>query len=423
MRTRLSAMMFLFYASLGSWAITAGTFLLQSPETGGLAYSTQQVGWIYSTFALGGMLATPLVGLLADRLFRAEIVFGTASIACGILLLVAADWCEKSQPLILEAFRTTGGDFEHPAVRAAATESFRTLFIVMLFQAFCLQIALTLCTVLSLRNLPDPSRQFSRIRLFGTLGWITVCNAIGFFMKPTSPAPFYLAGVLAILTGLYGFLVLPKTPPKGTGKGLAEALGLPAFKLFRDRSFCIFILVALLNAQMNQFYGVYGHRCLTDRGIAMPERWMTLGQVIEAGCMFAMPLLNPKRNMKWLMLLGTGGGVVRSIAMMAGPDWLALGLGVPMHGWSYAFYFIVAASFIDREAPPHLRASAQAIAAFVSSGFGPWTGNMIASTVIDRNQTMNVIDWPSVWLVPLIGSTAAALIFAAGFRTPPYGKV
>jgi hypothetical protein len=122
------------------------------------------------------------------------------------------------------------------------------------------------------------------------------------------------------------------------------------------------------------------------------------------------------------MLLGAGGGVVRSIAMMAGPDWLALGLGVPMHGWSYALYYIVAASFIDREAPPHLRASAQAIAAFVSSGFGPWTGNMIASTVIDRNQTMNVIDWPSVWLVPLIGSSMATVVFAAGFRTPPVAR-
>lgn len=410
-------MMFLFYASLGSWAVTAGTFLLKSPDAGGMGFTTQQVGWIYSTFALGGMLATPLVGLLVDRLFRADLVFAIASLACGGLLFAAGSWCETSQPLLNSAYAEAGNDFDHPLMRAAASESFRTLFAIMLMQSFCLQIALTVSTVLSLRNLPDPSHQFSRTRMFGTVGWVVVCNLIGFFMLPISPAPFFLGGFLAVVAGIYAFS-LPATHPKGTGKGLGEAFGLPAFKLFRDRSFCTFILVALINAQMNQFYGVYGHRCLSDRGIATPERWMTLGQVIEVFCMFAIPLLNPKKNMKWLMLLGASGGAVRSLAMMAGPDWLALGLGVPMHGWSFAFYYIVAASFIDREAPPHLRASAQAIAAFVSSGLGPWTGNMIAAAVLDRFQSGNVIDWPTVWIVPLVGSSLATALFAFGFRTP-----
>ena len=418
-RTRLSAMMFLFYASLGSWAVTASTFLLNSPDKGGLGYTTQQVGWIYSTFALGCMLATPLVGVLVDRLFRAEIVFALASIACAFLLSAAGNWCETSQPIAAAAFAEVGGNFDHPAMRAAASQSFRTLFAIMLAQSFCLQIALTLSTVLSLRNLPDPSHQFSRTRMFGTVGWVVVCNLIGFFMLPASPAPFHLAGVIALIAGLYGFS-LPATRPKGTGKGLGEAFGLPAFKLFRDRSFCVFILVALLNAQMNQFYGVYGHRCLTDRGIATPERWMTLGQVVEVGCMFVIPLLNPKKHMKWLMLLGAAGGAVRAAAMLLGPDWLALGLGVPMHGWSFAFYFVVAASFIDREAPPHLRASAQAIVAFVSSGLGPWTGNLLASSVVDRYQVNNIIDWPSVWIVPLIGGLAASALFAFGFRGPKH---
>jgi len=408
--------MFLFYASLGSWAITTGTFLLKSPDTGGLAYSTQQVGWIYSTFALGGMMATPLVGVLVDRLFRAEIVFGVFSIACGVLLFAAGNWCEASQPLALEAFRASSGNFDDPQVRAAADASFRTLFAIMLAQAFCLQISLTLCTVLSLRNLPDPSHQFSRTRMFGTVGWVLVCNTLGFFMLPTSPMPFHLGGVIAVVAGIYGFS-LPATPPKGTGKGLGEAFGLPAFKLFRDRSFCTFIAVSLINSQMNQFYGVYGHRFLTDRGVPMPERWMTLGQIMEVACMFAIPLLNPKKNMKWLMLLGTLGGAVRAMAMLLGSDWLTLGLGVPMHGWSFAFYYVVAASFIDREAPPHLRASAQSIAAFVASGLGPWTGNMIAANVLDHYQDGNRIDWASVWVVPLIGSLLATVLFAVGFRT------
>lgn len=145
---------------------------------------------------------------------------------------------------------------------------------------------------------------------------------------------------------------------------------------------------------------------------------MTIGQVLEIGCMFALPLLDPKRNMKWLMLLGVAAGVVRAAAMIGGRVDLVLAVGVPMHGLSFALYFVVAATFIDREAPPTLRASAQAIAAFVSSGVGPWTGNLMASAVVDHHRTGRTIDWPAVWLVPLVGTGIATLLFLIFFRTP-----
>jgi len=447
LRTRLSAMMFLVYFSLGAWGVTTATFLMSSPYRGGLNFSTEQVGWIYSTFAIGGMLATPLVGVLVDRLFHAERVLAVASLICGSFLILASGWCERGYPDIRAVYEarvdveTADGvplrehpDFatrnppvavkeafervnESSELRGATSRVFEPLFAIMLLQSFCAQIALTLCTVLTLRNLPDPAHQFARTRLFGTVGWVVVGLALGAVLRPISPEPFLLAGAVSLLLGIYGF-TLPATPPKGHGKTLVEALGLPAFKLFRDRSFVAFILVALLTTQMNQFYGVYGHRFLTDQGLEKPERWMTIGQLVEVGCMFAIPLLDPKRNMKWLMLLGVAGSAVRAAAMIGGDTGWILALGVPMHGWSFALYFVVAATFIDREAPPTLRASAQAIAAFVTGGLGPWTGNMLAAAVVDRYRVGTVIDWPSVWVVPLIGCAIASLLFAILFRTP-----
>ena len=446
-RTRLSAMMFLVYFALGSWGVTTGTFLMSAPTKGGLNFTTEQVGWIYSTFAIGGMLAAPLLGILVDRLFRADRVLAVASLACGCFLLMANLWCESHFPEIERVYarlvddETANGEplrqhpefraavppdevkeaFDRvndaPAMRDAARRVFVPLFAIMLLQSFCAQIALTLCTVLTLRNLPDPSHQFARTRMFGTVGWVAVGLAMGSILQPISPQPFLLAAIANLALGVYGF-TLPKTPPKGHGKSWGEALGLPACKLFRDRSFVVFIVVALLTAQMNQFYGVYGHRFLTDIGLPKPERWMTIGQVVEVGCMFAIPLLNPKRNMKWLMLIGSVGGTVRAAAMIGGdPAWI-LALGVPMHGWSFAFYFVVAATFIDREAPPTLRASAQAIAAFVSSGLGPWTGNLMAAVVVDRHRVGRTIDWPAVWMVPLLGCLFASVLFLIFFRTP-----
>lgn len=448
-RTRLSAMMFLVYFALGSWGVTAGTYLLSAPTRGGLNFTTAQVGWIYSTFAIGGMLATPLLGLLVDRLFRADRVQAVASVLSGLFLLTAGVWCEQTSPSIQNAYDrcaaaelvdgrplTDHPDYrsanpppdvkaalervnEAPTMRRAARRGFVPLLFLMLGQSFCAQIAMILCTVITLRNLPDPAHQFSRTRMFGTIGWVVVGLGMGAVLEPISPQPFLLAALASLILGVYGFS-LPATPPRGLGKSLGEAFGLPAFKLFKDRSFVVFLLVAFVTAHMNQFYGVYGHRFLTDLGLLHPERWMTIGQFVEVGCMFAIPLLNPKRNMKWLMLAGCTGAALRAGAMIGGDtNWILL-LGVPMHGFSFALYFVVAATFIDREAPPTLRASAQAIVSFVSGGLGPWTGNLLAAFVVDQHRTGTSIDWPGVWLVQLIGCTAAAAIFLWGFRTPSH---
>ena len=61
-RTRLSAMMFLFFFGLGAWVVTLSTYLMSAPIKGGLNFTTAQVGLIYSTFAFGGMAAPLSIG-------------------------------------------------------------------------------------------------------------------------------------------------------------------------------------------------------------------------------------------------------------------------------------------------------------------------------------------------------------------------
>jgi MFS family permease len=401
------------------------------------------------------MLANPLVGILADRLFAAQRVYFVACGLCGLLLLLAGWWCQQSFPRVEQTYREAASAVtvqgrpvielwqerqlnpaqfdedqrqelrealqlvnDSTAVRHEGALTFRILFGIMLAQAVALQIGLTLTTVISLRNLPDPSHDFSRTRMWGTVGWVVVGWMLGLTVEIRSAEPFYLAGILALLVSGYAFS-LPHTPPKGRGKSLGEAFGLPAFRLFRDRSFVVFLIVAYVASVMNQFYGVYGHKLLTDWQVQGVERWMTVGQILEVGVMFTIPLLKPKKTMKWLMLLGLLGWTLRGLALTTGSVNWALGLAVPMHGWSFAFYFIVAATYIDREAPPHLRASAQAIVAFVASGLGPWSGNMLAAWVVDHYRTGETIDWPSVWIGPTICCSLLFCGFLIWFKAPP----
>lgn len=457
LRTRLSAMMFLFYFALGSWAVTLSTYLMSAPTLGGLNFSTPEVGWVYSTFAIGAMAAQCFVGLLADRLFRADRVFAIACLCCSGLILAVATWCDHRFPIMDEVYRETahqqrvagesalhlhgkldsaeaafGGAAvsptraevrvaldrvnEDPRVRRAAWDTFLVLFPLMLGYCFFLHIAMTLTTVTTLRNLHDPG-EFARIRLHGTLGWIVAGVVISVILTDVSTQPLYLASAASAVVGIYAF-TLPRTPPRGQGKTLSEAFGLPALKLLQNRAFAIFLLVAFLAAAMNQFYAVYAHRYLTDLHLAYPPLIMTIGQWCEVAVMFSLPLLNPRKHVKTLMLIGLTGYVVRGVAMTVG--WIpgVILFGVTMHGWSYAFFYIVAATYIDREAPPNLRASAQAIVSFVVSGAAVLAGNQLAGVIVEGWRTGTTIEWTPVWSVQLVGCVAAFLIFGLFFRPP-----
>jgi MFS family permease len=95
---------------------------------------------------------------------------------------------------------------------------------------------------------------------------------------------------------------------------------------------------------------------------------------------------------------------------------LVVTLAIPMHGVSYTFFSVVAAIFVDREAPMELRASAQALVAFVAAGVGPWTGNLLAAACVESQRFGSVVQWQAVWLIPTLGSTLLLGVFVAFFH-------
>lgn len=417
---RLIGLMAVYFFGLGAWVVTLSTYLLSAPTAGGLGFGTAEVGLIYSTSAFGGMLVPVFIGLLTDRLFAADRVLAVACVLAAGLLFAAARGCEATQPAIESAYRAAiaagaADPAADPAVRAAVGEAFGPLFGLMLGYAVCQQLALTLVTVVTLRNLPDPSAQFARVRLFGTVGWIAAGLAVGWVVRAASADILYLAAGATAAVGVYAF-TLPRTPPAGGGRSVAALFGLPALGLFRDRSFAVFAAAAFVTSAMNQFYVVYGHRFLTDLGVSGAVQVMTLAQVVEVGCMFALPLLHPRRWTKVLMAVGLGGYAVRGAVMAAGWVPAVVVIGVPMHGWGYTFFLIVASTYLDREAPPHLRAAAQGAVTFISGGVGVWAGNLFAGWVVDRHRVGTGVDWAGVWLVPLGVCTVVLAAFLVLFH-------
>lgn len=407
---RLAAMMFLQYFGLAAIIVPLTRYLQTAAAGGGLAFDPLRAGYIYATFSVGAIVAPLLVGLLADRWFAVEKVIAWTHAFMAAVMCGAAVWCD-----------TFDGATADPA------DAVWPLFGLVLGYAVGTQITLTLTAVISFRNLPEGGGAFWYVRLVGTVGWIVAGGVTGWAMNPVSPQPLYLsAGTSAVLAAFARRL--PHTPPKGHGRPVREVIGLPALKMFRDRSFLVFALVLLLCNLMNQFYSLFTAPYLKELGVELdlgaygrlkPEVIMGLAQVCEVGCMAATPWLLRRFALKHLMLMGLAGLLVRNALLYAANVPGIVAVALPMHGWGYALYQLLGSYFVDREAPPHLRAGAQSLVTFLGSGPAVLVGNFVASGVVEAHRVGKVTDWPAVWLVPLAGYAVAVALFAALFREPP----
>jgi hypothetical protein len=179
---------------------------------------------------------------------------------------------------------------------------------------------------------------------------------------------------------------------------------------------------------LNQFYTLFTAPYLQELGVRAdlgplggfgPEVVMTLAQWCEIGCMAATPWLLKRIGLKWLMTLGVAGWVLRNALLYSGSVPWTVAVALPMHGWSYAFFSLMGALFVDREAPEHLRAGTQALVTFMASGPAVILGNYLASRVVEAHRMAGATDWQAVWAIPLVGYVAVLAVFVALFREPP----
>jgi nucleoside transporter len=385
-------MMFLQYFGLGAWIVPLARYLQAAPADGGAGFTPAEVGLMYASLPVAGMVSPLLVGPLADRFFAAEKLLGVLQLLGAVLLAAAGWWCGHG---------ATPG----------------TLFPILLAYSLVFMPTLPLTNVIALRNLPAPAETFSQVRLVGTFGWIVSGFAVAWVFNPVSPEPLFLAAGTAAVLGVTAFQ-LPHTPPKGHGRSAAEVIGLPALKMFADRAFVTFAVAAVLVHMTNQFYTLFAARFLAESGVGKPEQALTLAQWCEMACMAAVPWLVRTFGLKLVMLAGLVGWTVRTAVMAWGPVPLTVGVAVPLHGFGYVLFSIVAALFVDREAPPHLRAGAQALVTFLGGGPAALLGYWLAGAVGGHHQTAAGTDWQKVWLVPTIGCGAAAVVFILLFREP-----
>ena len=297
-RARLALMMFGQYLILGAWAVPLASYLLEQPSSGGLGFTPGQTSWIYSTTAIAALLTPLIMGLLADRLFATQKLLGFLNILGAGLLFLTARYCSQQQTAIREAV--------DPAVEIQRT--FTLLMVFMFANSMVLILTLSLCNVTGFRNLREPKKSYGLIRLYGTVAWIIINMSIDFLGEPMSAQPLYVAAIASMVVGLYSF-TLPHTPPSRLGKGIGEAIGLPALKMFHRPSFRILIICALCMSAIQQFYGVYANPYLRDLGAFKPMALQTMAQASEVVCLIFFPVVLIRYGFKVTLGIGIDSAI------------------------------------------------------------------------------------------------------------------
>ncbi|HUO52259.1 MAG TPA: nucleoside permease [Gemmatimonadaceae bacterium] len=386
-RTRLSVMMFLQYFVWGAWFVTMGTYLGAT-----LKFSGAEIANAYGATAIAAMVSPFFVGMVADRFFATEKVLALLHLAGGALLWLASG-------------ATTFGAF-YPLIIA---------------YALCYMPTLALTNSISFDHIADPQRDFPRIRVLGTIGWIAAGLLVGGLGLEAQAVPLRIAAGASVLLGLFS-LALPHTPPHAAGKPLSvrDVLGLDALSLMKDRSFATFIIGSLLLCIPLQFYYTFTNLFLNEIHVTAAASKMTLGQASEVLFMLALPWLLKRLGVKRVLLLGMAAWTLRYLFFAlgdAGPGMWMLYAGILLHGCCYDFFFVTGQIYVDQRASVSIRAAAQGLLAFITQGVGLFIGSQIGGPIVDHFKIGEGTHlWISIWLWPAGLAFAILLAFAFLFR-------
>ncbi|MFT5422327.1 MAG: nucleoside transporter [Phycisphaerales bacterium] len=388
LRTRLSLMMFLQYAIWGAWLPILYPFLL-----GHRAFSLDQVGAILAAGAAGAIVGPFIAGQLADRYFSTQKFLGLSHLAGAVLV-----WF------------------------LAGTDSFWSFLVISVIYGVVYAPTLALTNSLSFHHLSDRDKDFGKVRVWGTVGWIAAGIAIGqWLMMRHTPAQgtpevieaaqnagragaFQLSAILGVVMGIFCF-TLPDTPP-AKGEGGANAT-LAAIKECAKQPLITLFLLAVPVSIIHQFYFVHAAGFLTEiqarsGDTALSDSinsvfgvggggLMTIGQMVEIAVLALIPLVAKSLGRKTLLFVGLLAYALRmvifaylpEIASTTGIPEVAVAIsGIVFHGFCFGCFIFVSFMIVDEETTTDVRASAQNLFNLVIVGIGIIVGSWFATSIV-----------------------------------------
>ncbi|MBL0682723.1 nucleoside permease [Aquimarina mytili] len=394
---QLSLMMFLEFFIWGGWFVTMGIYLPNTLKTSG-----GEIAMAYSTQSWGAIIAPFIIGLIADRFFNAERILGILHLIGAFLMYQMAN----------------------------ATD-FSSFYPYVLGYMIAYMPTLALVNSVSFNQMNDPAKQFSFVRVFGTIGWIVAGLVISYVFHWDSEEgvasgmlknTFLMTAVASSVLGILSF-TLPKTPPKISKDqkiSISDILGLDALNLLKDKNFLFFFLASILICIPLAFYYQHAGQFLGEIGVSNPAAKMTIGQASEVIFMLLLPFFFKKFGFKMTLLVGMLAWAIRYLLFAYGNSGeLAFMLitGIALHGICYDFFFVSGQIYTDSKAGEKFKSAAQGLITLATYGLGMLIGFYVAGKITDANLVSEgQHDWTGIWIFPAMFAGAVMLLFAIFFK-------
>ena len=399
-RFKLSAMMFLQFIMFAVfWAALAPYVTNQ-----GAGWASWKP-WILSTMALGS-LASPLMGMFADRYFNGEKVLAFSNLVCAAMLFMTA--------------RATSG-----------LEVFIYLLIALLFY----MPTWGLTAAIAMSN--SPAEQFPQIRVFGTIGWVSsmvfglVALKVFNIKIDGTNIPFYCGAGSAVAAALVA-LMCPATPPKGKGQpfSIFDALGLRAFSMLKDKNFAVFIFVTLVAMIPFNIHFAFLGDFLSSKGFQQVTAVTYIGQAAEVFCMLLVTWAMRKFGVKWSIVAGLAALTIHYGAyyFAAGDLTSLVYIGILIHGVIFGFFVVGGQVYVGKTASADMQGQAQGFYALMAFGIGSFIGTFVNNGLINhftapvkkmvegKEVTLLEGSWDKVWLVTLVCSLICLVVMTIFFN-------
>lgn len=400
LRFRLYLMMFFQYLMYAVWWVPLAAYLTNMDVT-----STQKA-FILSSMAIG-CIASPVIGMIADRFFAGQKVLFVLNILNSLLLIWAANTTDPN-----------------------------LLFVILLFTMLFYMPSWGLTSAIAMVH--SPAEDFPKVRVFGSIGWLAsglfsvVVVKIFHLDFDGTNLPFYFGAGTGIVAALIN-LTLPDTPPAGKGKkiSLIDAFGLGTVQMMKERNFALFIVFSFLSMIPFAMYFSYFSEFLLNINTQYITVTMNWGVLAEMGFMMLIPLAIKKFGLRKVLIFGLIAMVVRYVSLyfggIADQQWLFY-IGILVHGWIFGFFYVGGQIYIEKKTPCELKSQGQGFIFLVTFGLGLLAGNLICGFIInqflDHSSGVRIYDWDSIWGITSIFSIVLLLAFIAMFKDKvPEGEI
>jgi nucleoside transporter len=388
----LGIMMFLQYMMFAVWWVPLAAYLTNM-GVGGV-----QKSLVLSSMALGCMVS-PIIGMMADRYFDGQKVLAILNLTTSGFLLLSG-----------------------------LTSNPNWLFVFLLLAMFCYMPTWSLTSSIAMSH--TQSEQFSRIRVFGSVGWVVsgifslIVVRMFYRSFDGTNLPFFFASVIGLVAVVFN-LFLPVTPPRGKENKISviDALGLRTLLLMKDRNFSVFIILSFLSMIPFSMYWSYCSEFLLDRNYKYISITMNIGQLVEMLFLLTVSFSIRKFGLRNTMALGLLALLLRYTGFYTGSYTNISAfylIGILVHGLIFGYFYLGGQIYIDQKAPSELKSQAQGFIFFVTFGLGLLAGNFISGQVIEHfsvlTDVVRTYDWNSIWGITSLMSAALFCAFIILFK-------